>query len=179
MFDLPKVKCTYALLTLFQVQVGTYYSYLMPYKNFTTIRAISTNTGVGGGRIELLCYHKFMRKLLLLLFLFSLSSNAFAKVEIWECDGKYWKIDSGIPKVYVRYNGKWLDLSKASDMQELDEDPEHKYLVFKYASKHDSIFIYKPDSEEYIGVVDLFTKEIFQIKDGDLELAATCKLYVQ
>ena len=121
-----------------------------------------------------------MRKLLLVLFLFTLSSNALAKVEIWECDNpEYLKIDTSIPTLYLRFNGRWLDMTKSSDMQELDEDPVHKYLVFKYASKHDSIFIYEPDSEEYIGVVDLFTKKVFEIKDGDYKLEATCKLYVQ
>ena len=121
-----------------------------------------------------------MRKLLLVLFLCSLASNALAKVEIWECDNaEYIKIDTGIPTVYIRVNGKWLDTSIASDMQELGEDQVHDYLIFKYARKHDSIFIYKPDSDEYIGVVDLFTKEVFDVEDGDYKLESTCKLYVQ
>jgi hypothetical protein len=121
-----------------------------------------------------------MRKLLLVLFLFALTSNAFAKVEIWECDDlEYLKIDTSIPTLYLRVNGRWLDMSKSSDMQELGEDQVHNYLVFKYASKHDSIFVYKPDSEEYMGVVDLFTKKVFEVKDGDYKLEDTCKLYVQ
>jgi len=121
-----------------------------------------------------------MRKILLILFLYSLvSGTAFAKVEIWECDGEYWKIHTDIPAVYVRFNGKWLDLSKASDMQEFDETPKYDYFIFKYSSKHDSIFIFQPDSEEYIAVFDLFTKEIFSIEDGDYELEDVCKLYVQ
>ena len=125
-----------------------------------------------------------MKKLLLVLFLCSLTSNALAKVEMWECDGDYsrwdyYKIDTDIPTVYIRVNGKWLDTSKSSDMQELGEDQVHDYLIFKYASKHDSIFVYKPDSEEYIGVVDLFRKEVFDVRDGDYNLESTCKLYVQ
>ena len=53
-----------------------------------------------------------MRKLLLLLFLFSLSTNALAKVEIWECaTGNFEyaiKLNTDIPKVYNRINGAWL-----------------------------------------------------------------------
>tara|TARA_R110000803_G_scaffold56064_1_gene113208 strand:+ start:504 stop:869 length:366 start_codon:yes stop_codon:yes gene_type:complete len=121
-----------------------------------------------------------MRKLLLVLFLCALTSNALAKVEMWECDDlEYLKIDTSIPTLYLRLNGRWLDMSKSSDMQELGEDQVHDYLIFKYASKHDSIFVYKPDSEEYIGVVDLFRKEVFDVRDGDYNLESTCKLYVQ
>ena len=48
-----------------------------------------------------------MRKLLLVLFLLSLTSNALAKVEMWECnvfgDGDtVFKIDTSTPKVYIR-----------------------------------------------------------------------------
>ena len=53
-----------------------------------------------------------MRKLLLLLFLFTLTSNALAKVEMWECDNvikRYYKIDTrnDTPKIYVRSDHKW------------------------------------------------------------------------
>ena len=52
-----------------------------------------------------------MRKLLLLLFLFSLSSNALAKVEIWKCDNDMWyKIDTSIPMVFERKDFKWEQL---------------------------------------------------------------------
>jgi len=64
-----------------------------------------------------------MRKILLILFLYSLlSGTAFAKVEIWECilvklgdvrDFSYFpkayiKIDTKGPKVFRRIEGKWV-----------------------------------------------------------------------
>ena len=71
-----------------------------------------------------------MRKLLLVLFLFTLSSNALAKVEIWECDGDYsnwdyYKIDTDIPTVYIRKNSRWIDISNASELLDAfgEDDP--------------------------------------------------------
>jgi hypothetical protein len=62
-----------------------------------------------------------MRKLLFVLFLCSLASNALAKVEMWECDGDYstwdyYKIDTDIPTVYIRKNSRWIDISNASEL---------------------------------------------------------------
>jgi len=117
-----------------------------------------------------------MRKLLLLLFLFTLTSNALAKVEIWECDGDYFKIDTDIPTVYFRDKSRWIDASNASDMKDYDDD----HLIFKYSSKDEAIYWMRSDTKEYIGVMDLFKKEIYAIKkDGDYKLRDTCKLYVR
>ena len=57
-----------------------------------------------------------MRKLLLVLFLFTLTSNALAKVEIWKCAGllqyewelSYFKLDLNDPvSAYRREGGIW------------------------------------------------------------------------
>ena len=64
-----------------------------------------------------------MRKILLILFLYSLvSGTAFAKVEIWECilvklgdvrdfsyfPKSYFKIDTKGPAIFMRDDGKWV-----------------------------------------------------------------------
>ena len=79
-----------------------------------------------------------MRKLLLLLFLFTLTSNALAKVEIWECDvfgdgDTVFKIDTSTPKVYIRKMGKWTPFY-----------PKLTTSVYKYSKEHDSISGYMP-----------------------------------
>ena len=128
-----------------------------------------------------------MRKLLLLLFLFTLSSNALAKVEIWECDGAhskwdYYKIDTDIPTVYIRYNSKWIDISNASELLEAFGEPqedEFDHVIFKYSSKYEDVYWINPDTKENIGVMDLFTKEFLAINNGNYELETKCKLYVE
>jgi hypothetical protein len=117
-----------------------------------------------------------MRKLFLLLFLFALTSNALAKVEIWECDGDYFKIDTDIPTVYKRINSRWIDGSNASEMKDYDNG----HFIFKYSRKDEAIYWIRSDTKEYVGVMDLFKKEIYKIKkDGDYKLRDTCKLYVR
>ena len=79
-----------------------------------------------------------MRKLLLVLFLFTFSSNALAKVEIWECDvfgdgDTVFKIDTSIPKVYIRHVIKWTPFY-----------PEPTTSIYKYSKEHDSISGYMP-----------------------------------
>ena len=79
-----------------------------------------------------------MRKLLLVLFLLSLSSNALAKVEMWECDvfgdgDTVFKIDTSTPKIYIRKVGKWAPFY-----------PEPTTSVYKYSKEHDSISGYMP-----------------------------------
>ena len=79
-----------------------------------------------------------MKKLLLVLFLLSLTSNALAKVEMWECnvfgDGDtVFKIDTSTPKIYIRKVGKWTPFY-----------PEPTTSVYKYSKEHDSISGYMP-----------------------------------
>ena len=128
-----------------------------------------------------------MRKLLLVLFLFTLSSNAFAKVEIWECDGDYsnwdyYKIDTDIPTVYIRKNSRWIDISNASELLDAFGEPQEDdfdHVIFKYSSKYEDVYWINPDTKEYIGVMDLFTKEFLAINNGNYELETKCKLYVE
>ena len=86
-----------------------------------------------------------MRKLLLVLFLFALTSNALAKVEIWECDilgppKEVYKIDTSIPMVYVRYQGEWAELFKT--------------VVFEYSEEDQSILM-KDSNGDIAQVFDL------------------------
>ena len=74
-------ECNHKYLDRSYSKYYSFYRVLFCKYILSMVIANSTNTGVGGGRIELLCYHKFMRKLLLLLFLFTLTSNALAKVK--------------------------------------------------------------------------------------------------
>ena len=81
-----------------------------------------------------------MRKILLIVFLYSLvSGTAFAKVEIWECDvfGKgdtILKIDTSIPKIYIRNMGKWIPYYGEPTTTE-----------YKYSKEHNSISGYMED----------------------------------
>jgi hypothetical protein len=87
-----------------------------------------------------------MRKLLLLLFLFTLNSNALAKVEIWECvtyicqdetidckrSNSVHKINTDIPEIFARSNAEWLSLKPHGDIiYDRDNDKidiyHHKY----------------------------------------------------
>jgi hypothetical protein len=125
-----------------------------------------------------------MRKLLLLLFLFSLSSNALAKVEIWECDdNSIFKIDTSIPTVYYRFNSLWFNLSYAPDvtaMEDLGAVPQtHDYFMFEHVIEDDSIFIYAPNGEDFLGGLDLLSRKHFNYTDNKYEIIKTCKLYVQ
>jgi len=79
-----------------------------------------------------------MRKLLIVLFLYTLFSNALAKEEIWECDvfgdgDTVFKIDTGIPMIYVRKMQKWTPFY-----------PEQTNSIYKYSKEYDSISGYMP-----------------------------------
>ena len=52
-------------------------------------------------------------------------------------------------------------------------------MIFKYSSKYEDVYWINPDTKEYIGVMDLFTKEFLAINNGNYELETTCKLYVK
>ena len=90
-----------------------------------------------------------MRKLLLLLFLFTLTSNALAKVEMWECDNvikRYYKIDTrnDTPKIYVRSDHKWLEESTLTKVE--------------YKKDDDAIWVYD-QFDKIFWLYDLVTKE--------------------
>jgi len=93
-----------------------------------------------------------MRKLLLLLFLFALSSNALAKVEIWKCDvfgdNEIYKIDTSIPMVYIRYQGEWAELFNT--------------VVFEYSEEDQSILV-KNSNGDIAQVFDLLLKHNLHI----------------
>ncbi len=93
-----------------------------------------------------------MKKLLLLLFLFTLSSNALAKVEIWKCDIlgtiEIYKIDTSIPMVSMRYQGEWGYL--------------YDTVVYEYSEEHQSIFM-KGSNGDIWQVFDLVLKHLLQI----------------
>jgi hypothetical protein len=123
-----------------------------------------------------------MRKLLLVLFLFALTSNALAEVEIWECDGDYYKIDTDIPTVYIRQNSRWIDISNASELLDAfgeNTEDEFDHLIVDYSRKDESVYWIRPDTKEYFAVMDLFTKEFFVINNGKHKLQSTCELYVR
>lgn len=107
-----------------------------------------------------------MRKLLLAIFLLSISNNALAKVEIWECDiTKYgdlaeeelskdvriFKLDTGPPtKVHERVLGKW------ETFMTLDYwyyDKENESIIYNNGRVFDLIFkelqYFRDDNEVY------------------------------
>jgi hypothetical protein len=94
-----------------------------------------------------------MRKLLLAIFLLSISNNALAKVEIWECKAtKYYdvskeriekfskrifKLETGSPvKVYERALGKW-ELWIPSEDWYYDKENQSIIITFKENTESD------------------------------------------
>ena len=95
-----------------------------------------------------------MRKLLLVLFLFSLTSNALAKVEGWKCtydEGKHppslYKINLEVPVVHVRMEGEWVDMEEFLD------------ITPKYSKEHHTLFFYLEDGHKS-QAIDFITKEL-------------------
>jgi len=127
-----------------------------------------------------------MRKLLLVLFLCSLASTAFAKVEIWKCDfdenGKYdsdpnasytiddmfdtdqiIKIDTKKPTIEFRITGKWFSFSDLK--REIENDMV--FNNYKYNDKDMNISIdVTSNSQNKTGniLIDLLTQTLFFIE---------------
>ena len=133
-----------------------------------------------------------MRKLLLVLFLCSLASNAFAKEEIWHCDmnqdqkyeggtdeGKDMivKLDLDTPMLYARMPGQWNKVF--SD----DEFPK-----YTYNKGQDNLTITTHNSstkESGKFIFDLLTKTLksdgVQLNNGELEkynFNFKCQIYI-
>jgi len=117
-----------------------------------------------------------MRKLLLLLFLCSLTSNALAKVEIWKCGPDnskkiYMKLHTEPAKAYFRSSGQWRDIATSLDGTTKDED-----LIVRYSEEQDALYVYK---KNIIGhAYDFVAKEIitFDPKDGSSKISVPCKV---
>ena len=77
---------------------------------------------------------------------------------------------------------KRIDISNASELLDAFGEPQEDdfdHVIFEYSSKYEDVFWINPDTKEYIGVMDLFTKEFLAINNGNYELETTCKLYVK
>lgn len=128
-----------------------------------------------------------MRKLLLVLFLFTLSSNAVAEEEIWKCNApdldsigssydytEYIKIDtSKKPYAQLRKNAKWTGFFK----------PEAINPSIEYSKDENAIYIYR-DNEQNKKImsiaIDLIKLEVvlFDIKDNTVERRFFCKIHI-
>ena len=81
-----------------------------------------------------------MKKLLLVLFLCSLTSNALAKVEIWKCprnnaNSRYYKIDTSIPYIHFRGRGEWHSWSdEYFEFEYIEDDSIHMINNLKKAN---------------------------------------------
>ena len=98
-----------------------------------------------------------MKLIALAIFLLSISSNAFAKVEIWECDNSTWyKIDTrnDIPRIYERKDYKWQKLYELNYVEyKKDEGTIWIYL------NADSIIVDEVvKTMEVLAVYDLVTR---------------------
>ena len=103
-----------------------------------------------------------MRKLLLVLFLCSLASNALAKVEAWKCtpNKEYYspvlyKINLEVPVVYVRAEGKWENMEESLD------------ITPKYSKEDHTLFFYLEDGHKS-QAIDFITKEFLGWERGKL-----------
>lgn len=116
-----------------------------------------------------------MRKILLILFVYSLvSSTAFAKVEIWECDlfdrGDFdliHKIDTSIPMIYVRRGGIWNAYYQ--------DTPSY---IIEYSEEEDSIWWRNEDGKKF-EVFDLVLKQNLYIntKTGNTDRIVPCRVH--
>jgi len=77
-----------------------------------------------------------MRKLLLLLFLYSLvSGTAFSKDKMeWLCGFQIYLIDLEIPEVYRRDLGKWEPMSSFDAYEKIIYDPDQENITL-YATQ--------------------------------------------
>jgi len=110
-----------------------------------------------------------MRKLLLLLFLCSLTSNALAKVEIWKCGPDnngvtvYMKLHTEPAKIYYRVAGQWRDIARGD-------------IAVAYSEEQDAIYQYK----NFIisSAYDFVTKEVMEIdpENGSSKGGFSCKV---
>ena len=128
-----------------------------------------------------------MRKLLLVLFLLSISSNALAEEDIWKCNDPDWdsigpsydsteyiKIDtSKKPYVQLRKNAKWTGFFK----------PEAINPSIEYSKEENAIYIYR-DNEQNKKImsmaIDLIKLEVvvFDIKDNTVRRRFFCKIHI-
>ena len=113
-----------------------------------------------------------MKKILLILFLYSLvSGTAFAKVEIWKCERLsiffYYKIDTKIPAIYIREKGSWnLEIGPSSIVY-----PENiTYL------KGRNVIIYDDRTYKKENIYDLEVNIIEEYVDGILIGRLKCKV---
>lgn len=112
-----------------------------------------------------------MRKLLLVLFLFALTSNALAKVEMWKCklvfledisdlsnfSTYFYKIDTEKLTVDQRLKGKWAPYLPSNRTEEMEYDKEN-----------DSLFIFgEPDGKNELLIFDLVENTIFEYRKKD------------
>ena len=86
-----------------------------------------------------------MRKLLIVLFLLSLASNALAKVEIWLCNSMYgidvYKLDFTEPvNISQRVNKNWKKIwipGQKSEVKNIIYDPNYKNIRIIYGIEQD------------------------------------------
>ena len=102
-----------------------------------------------------------MRKLLLLLFLLTLTSNALAKVEIWKCDiytdGSYYnymKLDTDIPQVWIRKGNTWEEFYYVGYLS--GQEP---IKVNKEFNKESNSILLKDNDDTILQVFDLLLKQ--------------------
>ena len=122
-----------------------------------------------------------MKKIILAIFLLSISSNALAKVEIWHCDmyigpeEEYYKgtttfkIDTGIPKIFWRKNSQWRVWTKYRDKIIYDRSNDN---IDVYHHKHGSFPRGNSvDHYPYLTRFDLVLKKRFLYKEDGGTLA--------
>ena len=121
-----------------------------------------------------------MKKIILAIFLLSISSNVFAKEETWSChsvttiygdttkedfeNSEYYKIDTVNVKIYFRNNFKWEPETSFGEDCIYDEENENLFCRYSW-----------DDEEKYGTVYDLVTKEIVQLVGGLVFSIRDCK----
>ena len=99
-----------------------------------------------------------MKKILLTMFLLSISSHALAKVEIWLCNSRYgidvFKIDTNWPlNTAQRINSHWKKLWVAEKKSEVED------IIYDSSYKHIRV-IYNPGKEKKVMIFDLLEQDL-------------------
>ena len=99
-----------------------------------------------------------MKKILLTMFLLSISSHALAKVEIWLCNSRYgidvFKIDTNWPlNTAQRINSHWKKLWVAEKKSEVEN------IIYNFSYKQIRV-IYNPGKDKKEMIFDILEQDL-------------------
>ena len=117
-----------------------------------------------------------MNKIILIIITLLFSFNAMAKVEIWNCTYKkvlehnidhsaiptMRKIDTDIPAIYIKQQGKWKLIPTKNITYDLDDDSV--------------VIIFYTEQRTYKHFFDLIKKEYYWYLDNKASIIQSCEV---